>query len=672
VNGEDGSKLWLRYAPLGTLADRYRGIVRGINVSGNSPTARIIRDELTSGLSSLLSTRIADDGGDGAVVVGTPGTSDVVRGLGWDKDIAAAGREGFVIQSAQVANRRATVIASETEIGALYGVFHFLRLIQTCAPIAPLSIIQRPKVQLRLLNHWDNLDGSIERGYAGKSLWNWNDLPGKLSRRYVDYARANASIGINASVLNNVNTDPRILSAEYLPKVAALADLWRPYGIRVYLSVNFGSPMQIGGLKSNDPIDPAVGKWWREKSDEIWRLIPDFGGFLVKANSEGQPGPQDYGRTHADGANVLANAVSPHGGIILWRAFVYDEKVDPDRIKRAYIEFTALDGKFRPNVIVQVKNGPLDFMPREPFHPLFGGMKESPVLAEVQAAQEYLGQSKHLVYLGTMWKEFFDSETFARGGGSSVGKVVDGSVYPYQLTGVAAVSNTGSDTNWCGHDFSQANWYAFGRLAWDHEIPAAHIAEEWVHMTFTNDPGAVDVIRDMMLSSRETYLNYTMPLGLHHLIGGDHYAPMPWNDAEPRRDWTATYYHRGDKAGIGVDRGRRGDNAVGQYFPPIADEFDDVSRCPEKLLLWFHRVRWDYKMRSGKTLWQELCGKYYLGHRQATALQATWKSLAGKIDPDRHRAVSERLEIQVADAGKWRDACLKYFQGFSGMAIEPG
>lgn len=668
IMGEDGSKLWLRYAPLGPLADRYRMQVGRVDVQGHSPTARIIADELNAALPSLLGS--SNSGSDAVLLVGTPKTSDAVGRLGWDADLAAAGPEGFVIRSARLANSRATVIASETQIGALYGAFHFLRLIQTGAPMSALSISQRPKVQLRLLNHWDNLDGSIERGYAGKSLWRWDELPERLDPRYTVYARANASIGINGCVLNNVNADPRILLPQYLRKVAALAELWRPFGIRVYLSVNFGSPRQLGGLKSNDPFDPTVVRWWREKADEIYRLIPDLGGVVVKANSEGQPGPSDYGRTHADGANCLADALAPHGGIVMWRAFVYDEKVDPDRIKRAYIEFTALDGKFKPNVIVQVKNGPLDFMPREPFHPLFGGMRQSPVLAEVQAAQEYLGQSKHLVYLGTMWKEFLDSDTFARGAGATVAKVVDGSVYPYHLTGMAAVANTGSDTNWCGHDFSQSNWYAFGRLAWDHEIPAAHIAEEWVKMTFTNDPQTIDRIRDMMLLSREAFVSYSMPLGLHHLIGGDHYAPMPWNDKAPRQDWTATYYHRADANGIGIDRSTRGNNAVGQYFPPVQKQFDDIASCPQTLLLWFHRAAWNYKLRSGRTLWQELCDKYYQGHEQAAAMQATWDSLAGKIDPDRHRAVAERLAIQVTDSAQWRDQCLQYFQRFSGMPIQ--
>jgi alpha-glucuronidase len=647
---------------------------RQVVVGSRSATAGAIRDELALGLSSLLDVRVPGTGQEiapGAVIAGTPGTSATIRDLGWSADIAAAGPEGFVTRSASVAGHPATVIASETEIGALYGSFHLLRVLQTEPPAERLSITRRPRVRLRLLNHWDNLDGSIERGYAGRSLWRWDQLPDTLSPRYIHYARANASVGINGTVINNVNASPRILLPEYLRKVAALADVFRPYGLRVYLSVNFASPKLIGGLATNDPLDRAVGAWWRQKVDEIYRLVPDFGGFLVKANSEGQPGPQEYGRTHADGANVLADALAPHGGVVMWRAFVYDEKVDLDRVKRAYIEFTALDGKFRPNVTVQVKNGPLDFMPREPFHPLFGAMKHTPVMAEVQATQEYLGQSKHLVYLGTMWKEFLDADTFARGPGSTVGKVVDGTVYPYPITGIAAVANTGSDANWCGHDFSQANWYAAGRLAWDHELPAEHVADEWVRQTFTGDERAVDAVRNMMLGSRETFVNYTMPLGLHHLIGGDHYAPVPWNDKEPRADWTATYYHRADTEGIGFDRTDRGTDAVGQYFPPARDVFNDVTRCPENLLLWFHRVPWDHAMRSGRTLWQELCDKYYRGHQQAVQFHEVWQSLAGAVDPGRYRSVAARLVVQSTDAAAWRDKCLAYFQRFSGMPIGP-
>ena len=667
---DNGSKLWLRYDPLGAAGERYRATLRQVAVAGRSPTARVTRDELTRGLSSLLGVPV-EAGERGSLIVGTPTTSPLVRDLNWSDDLKAAGPDGFLIRSATVDQQPATVIASETEVGALYGAFHFLRLLQTEPPTDRFDVLQRPKLKLRLLNHWDNLDGSIERGYAGNSLWQWDELPEVRSPRYVDYARANASLGINGTVLNNVNANPRILTLDYLRKVAALADVFRPYGLRVYLSVNFASPKTTGGLSTTDPLDAGVAAWWRKKADEIYGLIPDFGGFLVKANSEGQPGPQDYGRTHADGSNVLADALAAHNGIVMWRAFIYDEKVDPDRVKRAYIEFTALDGKFRPNVTVQVKNGPLDFMPREPFHPLFGAMKQTPIMAEVQPAHEYTGHAKHLVYLGTMWKEFLDADTFASGAGSTVGKVLDGSLHPSPITGMAAVAGTGSDVNWTGHDFSQANWYAFGRLAWDHETPAEHIAEEWVLQTLTRDARTVDTIRGMMMSSRETFVNYTMPLGLHHLIGGDHYAPMPWNDKAPRADWTATYYHRADAKGIGFDRTERGTNAVSQYFPPLRDVFNDVARCPENLLLWFHRVPWDHKMRSGRTLWQELCGKYHQGHREAEQLQARWQSLVEQIDTDRHRAVADRLAIQVAHAGQWRDECLKYFQRFSQMPIDP-
>jgi alpha-glucuronidase len=456
-----------------------------------------------------------------------------------------------------------------------------------------------------------------------------------------------------------------------LQKVAALANVWRPYGVRMYLCANFAAPVRLGGLSTADPLDKGVAGWWKAKADEIYALIPDFGGFLVKANSEGQPGPKTYGRTHADGANVLADALAPHKGNVIWRAFVYDDDIDPDRAKRAYIEFMRLDGKFRPNVLIQVKNGPVDFQPREPFHPLFGGMKQTPVIAEIQATQEYLGQAKHLVYLGTMWKEFLDSDTFAEGPGSTVGKVLAGKIYPSRITGMVSVTNPGLDTNWCGHHFSQSNWYAFGRLAWNPELSAEKIADEWTRMTFTNDDKTMAVIRDMMMGSRETFVNYTMPLGLHHLIGGDHYAPQPWNDRASRRDWTATYYHQASAEGIGFDRTKRGDHAVEQYFPPVGDVIDDITKCPEKYLLWFHRCAWDYQMKSGKSLWEELCAKYQAGTKQAVALQTTWQSLAGKVDPRRHKEVADRLAIQVADSAKWRDQILEYFAGYSKRPIPP-
>lgn len=668
---EDGYKLWLRYAPPGDAAERYRGAITQFVVEGSSATAEVIRKELTTAASQLLgrTIRSATDISAGAVVVGTPGNSPIIRQLGWQTDLTQAGRDGYVIRTATLNNRRILGVASDGEIGSLYGAFHLLRLIQTAQPIDNLRVFERPRIQLRLLNHWDNLDGSIERGYAGRSLWKWDELPDRLRPRYTDYARANASIGINASVVNSVNADVRMLSAEYLAKAAALANVWRPYGVRVYLSANVAAPIRLGGLKTADPLNRDVADWWKAKAAEIYKLIPDFGGFTVKANSEGQPGPKDYGRTHAEGANVLADAVAPHGGHVIWRAFIYDEDVDPDRAKRAYVEFTRLDGQFRPNVLVQIKNGPIDFQPREPFHPLFGALPGTPIVAEIQPTQEYLGQAKHLVYLGTMWEEFLTADTHAKGKGSTVAKVIAGEVLPYRVTGLAAVVNPGEDTNWCGHHFSQSNWYAAGRLAWNPELPAERIADEWIRMTFTNDAKAVQTIRTLMVGSREAFVNYTMPLGLHHLIGGDHYAPMPQNARAPRADWTATYYHQASAEAIGFDRTMKGNRAVGQYYPPVRDMFDGLDTCPERYLLWFHRCGWDYRMKSGRTLWEALCAKYYEGARQAAEMQATWQSVGDRIDPQRHKEVADRLAIQAADAIKWRDRILTYFQNFSGRPI---
>jgi alpha-glucuronidase len=669
---EDGYKLWLRYALTGEVTAQYRRFVREVRVDGSSTTCGIIRDELVSGATAMLGNVVRRNENGlqaGTIIVGTPKNSSFIRDLKWVNDLGIAGQEGFIIRSTQFEKHPVTVIASNDEIGALYGAFHFLRLMQTGQPIEQLNIVERPALQLRLMNHWDNLNGTIERGYAGRSLWQWNELPGKLSSRYTDYGRANASIGINGAVINNVNADVRLLNADYLPKVAVLADVWRPFGVRMYLSANFAAPVRLGKLTTADPLDQGVIDWWKAKAEEIYKVIPDFGGFLVKADSEGQPGPKTYGRTHAQGANLLADALAPHKGNVIWRAFVYDADIDPDRTKRAYVEFTRLDGQFRPNVAIQVKNGPLDFQPREPFHPLFGAMKNTSVIAEIQATQEYLGQAKHLVYLGTMWEEFLQSDTCAKGRGSTVAKVLAGQVNPGNLTGMVSVTNPGLDASWCGHHFCQSNWYAFGRLAWNPELSAAKIAEEWARMTFSNDGATVATICQMMMSSRETFVNYTMPMGLHHMIGGDHYAPMPWNDRAPRSDWTATYYHQASADGIGFNRTKQGDRAVEQYFPAVSNVFDDIAQCPEKLLLWFHRCPWDYRTKSGRTLWDELCAKYYLGTKQAVALQQTWQSLADRIDLRRHKEVSDRLAIQVADSAKWRDQILQYFAGFSKRTI---
>jgi alpha-glucuronidase len=538
-------------------------------------------------------------------------------------------------------------------------------MLKTQKNIEEVSVVSKPRIQHRVLNHWDNLDRTVERGYAGFSIWDWHKLPDYIKPRYKDYARANASIGINGTVLTNVNANSDVLTPQYLEKVAALADVFRPYGIKVYLTARFSAPVEIGGLETADPLEPAVVSWWKNKVDEIYEYIPDFGGFLVKANSEGQPGPQDYGRSHAVGANMLADALAPHDGIVMWRAFVYSNEVPEDRAKQAYNEFTPLDGKFRDNVLVQVKNGPIDFQPREPFHPLFGAMPETPLMMEFQITKEYLGQATHLVYLAPLYKEALYSDTYAEGEGSRVAKVVDGSLEDHEISGIAGVSNIGTDRNWCGHTFDQANWYAYGRLAWDHSLSSVDIAEEWLRMTFTNDPDFIGPVKEMMLASREITVNYMTPIGLAHIMGwGHHYGPAPWID-EGRADWTSVYYHRADTGGIGFDRTASGSNAVNQYYDPVAERFADPETCPEKYLLWFHHLPWDYSTNSGRTLWKELVYRYYNGTDSVRWMQETWNSVKGMIDRQRHDKVSEFLDIQLQEAEWWRNACLLYFQTYS-------
>jgi alpha-glucuronidase len=666
----DGYDLWLDYRPVQS-AERlvpYLALLREIVVPDDSPTLTAVRAELQRGLTGLLDrpieisqNRLQGPG----LLAGTPQMSPRIAAFGWDEQIAALGPEGYLIRSTMLDGEPAIVIAAGSELGVLYGSFHLLRLLQTQQPLAGLDVAERPKVQLRLLDHWDNLDGSVERGYAGKSLWKWEELPDTLDPSYRDYARACASIGINGLVLNNVNANPAILRGDYLEKVAALAAVLRPYGIKVYLSANFASPLKpqrapsrfgggggIGNLDTADPLDPDVQRWWREKADEIYRHVTDFGGFLVKANSEGMPGPFDYGRTHAEGANMLARALAPHGGIVTWRAFVYDPHVDADRVKRAYKEFVPLDGQFETNVLVQVKNGPLDFQPREPFHPLFGAMPEMSLMMEFQVTQEYLGQGIHLVYLAPMWKEVLDADTFALGEGSTVAQVIDGSLHGYPLTGVAGVANVGSDRNWCGHHFAQANWCAFGRLAWDHSLTSEEIAEEWIRATFTNDDEVVATVRDMMMGSWEACVSYMTPLGLHHIMReGHHYGPDLEYDAG-REDWNPQYFHRADAAVLGYDRSSGGSHAVAQYFPPLSDLFDGLVTCPEKYLLWFHHVPWDYEVRSGRTLWDELVYLYDRGVRQPDVGDL------GRAET-RHRSTAPRGGAEQAlDAGGrcWRVA----------------
>jgi alpha-glucuronidase len=473
---------------------------------------------------------------------------------------------------------------------------------------------------------------------------------------------------VNGACLNNVNARAESLSSAYLAKAAALAGVFRPYGIRVYLAPAFSAPMQLGGLPTSDPRDPAVAGWWRDKVDEIYDLIPDFGGFQVKANSEGQPGPRDYGASHDEGANMLAEALAPHGGTLLWRAFVYDVRIDADRAKCAYKEFVPLDAKFRPGVFVQVKNGPVDFQPREPFHPLFGAMERTPLALEVQITQEYLGQSIHLVYLAPMWKEVLDSDTYVRGPGSTVARVVDGSLHGHGTSCIVGVANTGSDRNWCGHHFAQANWYAFGRLAWDHGLSAEAIADEWVRMTWSNDPAVIDALKSAMLGSWQACVDYMTPLGLHHIMQeGHHYGPDPAFNGAWRPDWNSVYYHRADAKGLGFDRSSSGSDAVSQYHSPLREQFDDLDACPEKFLLWFHHVSWGHRLRSGRTLWEELQRRYDAGVAFVEGMRHTWQGLRSRIDPQRHEHVGQRLAQQLENARLWREVCIGYFGRFAGL-----
>jgi alpha-glucuronidase len=663
VRAEDGYDLWLRYRP---LAAAQRPAPRTIAPSADTPTLKVARAELERGLSGLLGAAPAGDGG-ATILLGTPSGSPAVAAL--NLPLKEAGEEGFLIRTVG----KATVIAANSDVGVLYGVFHYLRLVQTGQGVDKLDILSAPKVNHRLLNHWDNLDGTVERGYAGASLWDWWKLPGYKDSRYVDYARANASIGVNGTVLNNVNAKADSLTAPYIAKAAALADVFRPYGIKVYLSARFSAPIEIGGLKTADPTDPAVRAFWKAKADEIYKAIPDFGGFLVKANSEGQPGPQDYGRTHVDGANMLADAVGPHGGIVMWRAFVYSHEQPDDRAKQGYSEFKPFDGQFRDNVIVQVKNGAIDFQPREPFHPLFGAMPKTALGMEFQITKEYLGFATHLVYLGPLYEETLKSDTFAKGPGSTVAKVVDGALDGHRLTLMAGVANIGADRNWSGSQFDQANWYVFGRLAWDPEASTRDIAADWARMTFSTDPRFVEPVVAMMMSSREAAVDYMTPLGLHHQMGrSHHYGPGPWVAGGPRADWTSIYYAKAGPDGIGFDRTATGSNAVAQYAPVVAGRFSDLETVDEKDLLWFHHLPWDYRLKSGASLWDGLVTHYSRGVATVDGMGRTWASLSPYVDPERHAQVADFLAIQKTEAQWWRDASIAYFQSFSKRPLPAG
>ena len=645
----DGSQLW--------LGKQYANSCQVISQLPNDATAKIAKQELENnwrGKNVELKIDKSLNLGEGYNIYARPA------------------QQGDNIQY------EATITASNP-IGLLYGAYELIRLQNTDAYNTgsgnqqnfskAIDETEKPQVGLRILNHWDNLDGSIERGYAGKSIFKWEEIKlgkngkgGSISKslhdRLITYARANASLGINGSVLNNVNASPKMMTAEYINKVKIIANILRPYGIRVYLSINFASPMALGYTKTADPLDKKVQQWWKKKAKEIYATIPDFGGFLVKANSEGQPGPGDYHRTHADGANMLADAVKPYGGIIMWRSFVYGANhKGEDRVKQAVSEFKGMDGKFRDNVILQSKNGPLDFQPREPYAPIFDNIKQTPQIAELQITQEYLGQSKHLTYLAPMWKEFF------------------GFVNPDRLVGISGVANIGDDANWCGHPFSQANWYAFGRLAWNPSLTAEEIAHEWLVQTYENqDEKFTKPVEMMMMTSREACVNYMMPLGLHHIFKFDHhYGPEPDGFiASYPLEWCPVYYHKADAQGVGFDRSSKGTDAVGQYPEPYRSLYDNIETCPEEYLLWFHHVPWTYKMKSGSTLWQELCMKYNMGVAMVEVYRDFWHTSAKQYMKEHEQEwqhTDSLLNVQLENAKEWRNTCLKYFQTFSKMKI---
>lgn len=658
---DDGYRLWLKYDKIqnAALLANYKNAIGSVYLNaGASTICSSAIQELKSGLENLTGKKIIE-----AKSI-SPSSQIILSVLKPDEVVNH--EEGFHLYR----DKQNIRIDALTDRGILYGVFALLRFIQSHHSLEKLNINESPKINLRLLNHWDNPNGTIERGYAGASLWKWYDLPEVVDPRYTDYARANASIGINGTVVNNVNASARFLSKEYLIKVAALASVFRKYGIKTYMSVRFTAPQHLGGLKTADPLDPGVRQWWKDKVNEIYEFIPDFGGFLVKANSEGEPGPQDYQRTHADGANMLAEALAPHGGIVMWRAFVYKANPNNDRAAESFNEFKPLDGKFLENVIVQVKNGPIDFQPREPFHPLFGAMPSTPLMMEFQITQEYLGFATHWIYLASLFKEVLESDTYTAGAGSTVARVIDGSIHKYKLTGIAGVANTGSDRNWCGHIGNQANWYSYGRLAWNPDMDIDSIAGEWIKMTLTTHGPSVIAIKNIMKTSHETCVNYMTPLGLHHIMGESiHFGPQPWLARSGRADWTSTYYHRADSIGLGFDRTSSGSGALGLYAPPVQKAWMDPDLIPLKYLLWFHHVPWDKKLTTGNSLWEELCLRYYSGVRQSESYIQSWQSVKPYVDQEVYTHIENKLKRQTWEAEWWKDACLLYFKTYSNQRI---
>ena len=678
IVANDGYKLWLQYSYVNneTLRQQYLDAIQNVSPVGNSETINIALKELQLGLGDMLGSAFSaktNKANGNVLIFGNEAnlSEDIKLQLG--NAFNQINEEGYIIRSFKLKGKNHIVISGKKDIGVLYGVYGFLRLLQSHKPIENLNITDSPKIKIRALNHWDNLDRTVERGYAGFSLWDWHRLPDYLDPRYSDYARANASVGINGTVLTNVNANALILTPQYLEKVEALANVFRPYGIKVYLTARFSAPIEIGGLETADPLDAGVINWWKQKADEIYARIPDFGGFLVKANSEGQPGPQNYGRNHVDGANMLASAVAPHNGIVMWRAFVYSEHDATDRAKQAYPEFVPYDGQFKDNVLIQVKNGAIDFQPREPFHPMFGAMPKTPIMMEFQITQEYLGQSTHSIFLPKQYEEVLQADTYRKGKGSIVAKDIDGTLDSKRLTGMAGVSNIGNDINWTGNTFLQANWYGYGRLAWDPYMNSEQIADEWLRQTFTNNENFIAPVKQMMLDSREAVVNYMTPLGLHHIMAtGHHYGPGPWVSNLSRPEWNPVYYHKADSLGVGFDRTPTGSNATEQYAPEVAKMFNDLNAISEKDLLWFHHLPWDYELKNGRTLWDGIALKYQEGVDQVKSMIETWDKMEPYVDTERHHKIEMLLNIQYKEAKWWRDACLLYFQQYSKMPLPEG
>ncbi len=673
-----GYDLWLTYSKIvePDISKKYSDISTSIAFLGNSKTLNIAQSELHTATEKMLGqtpTFFKAFESNHSMVIGTKNLLDPSLNKVLTKDLEQIGNEGFIIKSVLSQKKTTLVITANEDIGILYGVYRLLALMQQRKNLDNIALVDSPKIDIRMLNHWDNLDRSVERGYAGFSLWKWHKLPEFIDQRYIDYARANASIGINAVSLTNVNANALILTPMYLEKVKALADVFRPYGIKVYLTARFSAPIEIGGLQTADPLNEKVKVWWADKTDEIYKLIPDFGGFLVKANSEGQPGPQNYERNHVDGANMLAEALQPHNGNVIWRAFVYSEHDADDRAKQAYSEFVPYDGKFMDNVLVQTKNGAIDFQPREPFHPMFGATPKTPLMMEFQITQEYLGFSTHLVFLPKLYEEVLDSDTYQEGDGSTVAKVIDGSLQGQKITGMAGVTNIGNDINWTGHPIAQGNWYGFGRLAWDPYLSSENIAEEWLRLTFSNDDAFVKPMKELLIMSREAVVNYMNPLGLHHIFDtGHHYGPGPWVSELSRPEWNPVYYHNADENGIGFDRTPTGSNATEQYAEPLRSQLNDPQTCPEEYLLWFHHLPWDYKLKNGKTLWNGIALKYQEGVNQVEKMVSTWETMKPYVNKAQHKEVQMLLQIQLKEAKWWRDACLLYFQTFSKKELPEG